>query len=174
MNCLSLNSCTICSLEKRNWVRDLCNSHRVMFLGLQETRMTRVDLFQVRGVWGNQNFDFISSCARGRSGGILSVWDPTLSQTESFVCTDNFIIVKGRWTNLDLQCFMVNVYSPQSIQVKKRLWDELREFILHHPRSYILFRDFNVVRNAEKRSGSVFCHLSATHFTDFIFMAGLS
>ena len=46
-------------------MRDLCNKNKVAFLGLQEIRMTSIDLFKVRGVWGNQNFDFVASSARG-------------------------------------------------------------------------------------------------------------
>ncbi|KAL4570718.1 hypothetical protein LXL04_026379 [Taraxacum kok-saghyz] len=92
--------------KKRKWVRDLCNSYHVMFLSLQETRMTQVDLFKVRNLWGNQNFQFASSGARGRSG----VWDPMAFQGGNIVSTDNFLVVKGRWVRSDCECYMVNVY----------------------------------------------------------------
>ena len=78
MNCLSLNICGTRTFLKRSWVKSLCMSNRVSFLGLQETRMTQVDVFCIKAMWGNCNFDFASSSARGSSGGILSVWDPNV------------------------------------------------------------------------------------------------
>lgn len=39
MNCLSLNLGSICASEKREWVLNLCDVHKVIFLGIQETRM---------------------------------------------------------------------------------------------------------------------------------------
>ena len=57
------------------------------FLGLQETRITLLDLFRVRSMWGNFNFGFafISSC--GRSIGLLVVWDLNVFIKNSVVCT---------------------------------------------------------------------------------------
>ena len=49
MNCHSLYIGTMRFVTKRNWVQDLYGVQRVMFLGLQETRMTQVDLFMVKG-----------------------------------------------------------------------------------------------------------------------------
>nr|GEX53455.1 RNA-directed DNA polymerase, eukaryota, reverse transcriptase zinc-binding domain protein [Tanacetum cinerariifolium] len=60
-------------LNKRRWVRDLCNLYKVNFLAIQETKMLHVDLWLLRQAWGNSNFDFASFSARGFSGGNLHV-----------------------------------------------------------------------------------------------------
>ncbi|GJS68653.1 RNA-directed DNA polymerase, eukaryota, reverse transcriptase zinc-binding domain protein [Tanacetum coccineum] len=69
MNCLSINVQGFGDLNKRRWVRDLCNLYKVNFLAIQETKMLHVDLWLLRQVCGNSNFDFASSSARGLSGG---------------------------------------------------------------------------------------------------------
>lgn len=68
MNCLSLNVQGLGDLNKRRWINGLCNLHKVNFLGVQETKLTQVDLWMVCQVWGNTHFDFASSSARGLSG----------------------------------------------------------------------------------------------------------
>nr|GFA61352.1 hypothetical protein [Tanacetum cinerariifolium] len=43
-----------------------------------ETKMTKLELFQSRSMWGKFNFDYGSSMARGRSGGLVTMWDPNI------------------------------------------------------------------------------------------------
>ncbi|KAL4583193.1 hypothetical protein LXL04_007759 [Taraxacum kok-saghyz] len=112
-----------------------------------ETRMTKVDLFKVRDVWGNQNFDFAVSSAR--------------------------VIVYGCWVRMDLHVFMVNVYTPQGVVEKRRLWNSIMAFMERNPGNYMFLGDFNAVRNADERAGSVLCHLSTNDFNEFISNAGL-
>lgn len=97
MNIISFNICGMGSVSKRSKISCLCNKHCVKFLGIQETFARRIDLFKVRALWGNNHFDFVSSSARGHSGGILSIWDPSLFNKKRVVCTDNTVIMEGVW-----------------------------------------------------------------------------
>ncbi|GKG51124.1 hypothetical protein Tco_0539248, partial [Tanacetum coccineum] len=38
--------------------RDLCLKHNVHFLGIQESKMTRLELFRIKSIWGNYAFDY--------------------------------------------------------------------------------------------------------------------
>ena len=53
MNVLSLNMCGIRDRVKRKRLANICNVHGVMFLGLQESRVSIVNLFELRSMWGN-------------------------------------------------------------------------------------------------------------------------
>lgn len=66
MNRLSLNLCGTRTLSKRNWVRSNCVQHGVSFFCIQETRMSQLNLFRVRSVWGKNTFDYVFSNAHGR------------------------------------------------------------------------------------------------------------
>lgn len=99
MNCLTLNIGSVHASKKWEWARKLCEVHKVMFLGLEETRMTQVDLLKITSVWGNINFDFATSSTRGFSGGILSIWDPLYFAKIRVLRTDNHVIVHGKWVS---------------------------------------------------------------------------
>ncbi|GJT60570.1 putative RNA-directed DNA polymerase, eukaryota, reverse transcriptase zinc-binding domain protein [Tanacetum coccineum] len=52
MNSLSINVQGFGDLNKRRWVHDLCNRHKVNFLALQETKLLHVDLWKIHQTWG--------------------------------------------------------------------------------------------------------------------------
>ncbi|GKE35949.1 RNA-directed DNA polymerase, eukaryota, reverse transcriptase zinc-binding domain protein, partial [Tanacetum coccineum] len=116
--------------------------------------MIRLELFRLKTMWGNFNFDYACSMSRGRSGGLISMWDPNTFSKEEIWCDDSFIIVKGRWKNAVGICFMINVYGPQDPHTKSALWNKLADFMHNHNGKFILFGDLNVVRNEQERFGS--------------------
>ncbi|GJY27504.1 RNA-directed DNA polymerase, eukaryota, reverse transcriptase zinc-binding domain protein, partial [Tanacetum coccineum] len=117
---------------KRFWIRDLCFKHNINFLGVQESKMTRLELFCLRSMWGNYSFDYACSMARGLSGGIISMWDPAVFTKENIWCNDNYVIVQGKWLNISHSYFMVNIYGPQDPTAKATLWSSLLSFAQHH------------------------------------------
>nr|GEW98038.1 hypothetical protein [Tanacetum cinerariifolium] len=60
-----------------------------------ETKMLRVDLWTLRQVWGNSQFDFTSTSAWGRLGGILCIWNKLLFHKERIISVDNYVAVQG-------------------------------------------------------------------------------
>ena len=121
MNVLSINMCGLRDGLKRRRISNLCSEHSISFLGVQETRVTTVNLFELKSLRGNFNFDFAVANARGLSGGLVSLWDPAAFLKEKITCTDNMIIVEGQWVYSKLHCFMINVYAPQSDVEKREL-----------------------------------------------------
>nr|GEV64123.1 RNA-directed DNA polymerase, eukaryota, reverse transcriptase zinc-binding domain protein [Tanacetum cinerariifolium] len=105
---------------------------------VQESKMTRLELFRLKSLWGNINFDYAYSMARGRSGGLIFIWDPNFFSKEAIWCDDNFIIVKGHWNNEVRDCFMINIYGPQESAAKSSLWNRLAEFMNQHNGKFIL------------------------------------
>nr|GFC63798.1 RNA-directed DNA polymerase, eukaryota, reverse transcriptase zinc-binding domain protein [Tanacetum cinerariifolium] len=59
-----------------------------------ETKMTKLELFQLRSMWGNFNFDYWCSMAKGRSGGLVTMWDPNVFVKKRMWCADNYIIIE--------------------------------------------------------------------------------
>ena len=95
MNVLSLNAQGLGEASKRKWVCKLCTVHHVIFLSIQEIKFTNIDLWGVRQLWGNMFFDFASSLARGRSGGILFIWNKTVFVSSRVRSYDNYLVVEG-------------------------------------------------------------------------------
>nr|GEZ44463.1 RNA-directed DNA polymerase, eukaryota, reverse transcriptase zinc-binding domain protein [Tanacetum cinerariifolium] len=63
-------------------------------LPMGETKMTKLELFQLRSMWGNFNFDYGCSMARGGSGGLVTMWDPNVFIKKRMWCADNYIIIE--------------------------------------------------------------------------------
>nr|GEV65731.1 hypothetical protein [Tanacetum cinerariifolium] len=81
--------------KKKQWVKKLCHSNQVNFLSIQETKLVSLDVFVVKILWGNMLFDFATSSARGRSGGILCVWDKLLFHKKRTYATEHCLCVEG-------------------------------------------------------------------------------
>ncbi|GJR64480.1 RNA-directed DNA polymerase, eukaryota, reverse transcriptase zinc-binding domain protein [Tanacetum coccineum] len=105
---------------------------------------------------GNYSFDYACSLARGRSGGLISMWDPNNFVKDDIWCDDAFITVKGRWKNSVEACYMINIYGPHDPLAKSALWDRICDFMHCNRGKYILFGDMNEVRNAQECYGSIF------------------
>nr|GEX42100.1 RNA-directed DNA polymerase, eukaryota, reverse transcriptase zinc-binding domain protein [Tanacetum cinerariifolium] len=71
--------------------------HHSENVATKETKMVSFDVFVDRAFWDNMLFDFATSSARGRSGGILCVWDKLLFQKKRTFSTDYCLYVKGTW-----------------------------------------------------------------------------
>ncbi|GJS87764.1 RNA-directed DNA polymerase, eukaryota, reverse transcriptase zinc-binding domain protein [Tanacetum coccineum] len=142
--------------------------------GVQESKMTRLEMFRLKSMWGNYSFNYACSLARGRSGGLISMWDPNNFVKEDIWCDDAFIIVKGQWKNTVGDCFMVNIYGPHNPLAKIELWNRIRDFMHTNRGKYILFGDMNEVRNAQERVGSMFSRNEAEVFNNFINDSNLS
>ncbi|GJS89701.1 RNA-directed DNA polymerase, eukaryota, reverse transcriptase zinc-binding domain protein [Tanacetum coccineum] len=154
-------------------ISKLCNKHNISFLGIQETHSPVVDPFIVKCFWGNFQFDYATCPSVGRSGGLVSVWDPNSFTKINVFPFDNVLIVEGNWTSTQMHCYMVNVYAPQEDRKKVILWNQILEFKEANPGHYIIFGDFNVVRTASERIGTVFNSKSTNVFNQFISNAHL-
>ncbi|GJZ09338.1 RNA-directed DNA polymerase, eukaryota [Tanacetum coccineum] len=136
--------------------------------GMQETKMSRMDLVMVRMVWGNSRFDFASSSAKGLSGDILCVWDPKMFVKNQIVSHDHFVTVEGVWNISNLRMQFITVYAPQDANAIFLLWYSLQILISRFNGESIIIGDFNVVRVPEERMGSGFNINMAESFNNFI------
>ncbi|PWA66939.1 hypothetical protein CTI12_AA322370 [Artemisia annua] len=67
---------------------------RLLNESVQESKMTHLELFRLKSMWGNYSFDYACSLARGRSGGIISIWDPAMFIKSNIWCGDHYLIVE--------------------------------------------------------------------------------
>ncbi|PWA42689.1 RNA-directed DNA polymerase, eukaryota, Reverse transcriptase zinc-binding domain protein [Artemisia annua] len=106
--------------------------------------------------------------ARGRSGGLIFMWDPSVFVKNNIWCGDNYTTVKGKWMNSVEDYFLINVYDPQQQPEKANLWAFLRSFIQDHSGKVVLFGDLNEVLDETERFDSSFTSGDAGIFNSFI------
>ena len=138
------------------------------FLAIQEIKVVQLDLWVVRQVWGNSNFDFATSSARGFSGGLLRVWNNSFFIKSMVVSFDNYIIVEGVWQPTKSPLMFISVYAPQSLEDKRRIWISLMLCVVKWGGPCVMVGDFNEVTDASERFGSIFNQSCATYFNKFI------
>ncbi|GJX72818.1 RNA-directed DNA polymerase, eukaryota [Tanacetum coccineum] len=56
------------SKTKKEWIKELCNNHKLSFIAIQETKMEKMSHMDVKFMWGNSNYDFVYSDSLGNSG----------------------------------------------------------------------------------------------------------
>nr|KAJ0186457.1 hypothetical protein LSAT_V11C900469030 [Lactuca sativa] len=125
-------------------------------------------------IWGSSNFQCEVVDPVGLSGGIASLWDPTLFRAADAIKGAGFLAIKGLWLTLKKKCGFINIYASQEPNEKKILWNRLHDLITSNPQCmWFVFGDFNAVRFPEERLGSIFCPNGAYFFNKFIYSAGL-
>nr|GEZ85377.1 RNA-directed DNA polymerase, eukaryota [Tanacetum cinerariifolium] len=82
---------------KKDWVKEICVSHKVKFLTLQETKMESITLFDVKCCWDNFAFDHVYSPVVGNSGGILCVWEKSSFKKLNSTVSDYCVMIRGTW-----------------------------------------------------------------------------
>ncbi|GJT64249.1 RNA-directed DNA polymerase, eukaryota [Tanacetum coccineum] len=158
---------------EKEWVKELNVHHKVNFLALQETKMDRITHMDVKCIWGNSNYQFVSCDSVGNSGGILCIWEANVFKKANVTISDNFIVIYGTWSSNNLKVLIVVVYAPQSTVLKRALWEYISLLISRWDGESIVMGDFNEVRSIDERLCSVFNHSSACIFNHFIETLGL-
>nr|GEY33682.1 RNA-directed DNA polymerase, eukaryota [Tanacetum cinerariifolium] len=122
---LSLSIQGLAQKAKKDWVKELCVSNKVNFLSLQETKMEKIELFNIKRCWGNFAFEYVYSEDVGNSGGILCVWDPNMFKKINDTVSDYFTMVRGMWVPNGKMLLIISVYAPHELSEKRMLWDYL-------------------------------------------------
>lgn len=129
---------------------------------IQETQLQNgVDETMVRNGWGDDNFGFEDIEATGRSGGILTIWDRSYFSVRESIKDRHFLVIYGHCCGSGIEFAIANVYAPQSISDKRKLWLDLSNLIKSRYVMWILMGDFNAVRRRDERLNSIFCPYTA-------------
>ncbi|XP_076892880.1 uncharacterized protein LOC143544733 [Bidens hawaiensis] len=159
---------------KADWVRGLKTSNGVHFLAIQETKKINIPGYLVSRLWGKYAFEYDSVDAEGRSGGILSVWDPSYFRKVGRIIHRRFLVTIGEIRLLGCEICFVNVYAPNDSREKRSLWTELLGLRASLNGMVVFMGDFNEVRSSVERRNLEFSQPNANVFNDFIERAGLT
>ena len=84
------------------WVRKLIIDHGVSVLALQETRTSNVGVKDIRKFWGNTDLEMAAVDSQGRSGGLVTVWDPKVFNMCKTEENQNFLLVSGYLKDVEM------------------------------------------------------------------------
>ncbi|KAI3704850.1 hypothetical protein L1987_75079 [Smallanthus sonchifolius] len=173
MNTLSINIRGFGVEKKAKWIRDLRVAEKVSFVAFQETNRANISDMEIGKFWGRSGWkmDFVNPT--GRSGGLLSVWDPGMFSLSSVVKDPNFLITSGFIKGETDLVNIVNIYAPQKSADKRALWGRLLAVKSAGSGLWLMAGDFNVVRRVDERKNSRFKPQCAIDFNSFVADADL-
>ncbi|KAJ0934874.1 putative RNA-directed DNA polymerase [Helianthus annuus] len=173
MNFLTLNLRGVSDSDKAVWVRDLKRVSKFSFLGIQETHQEGLLEDWCSRFWDRGPLAMDMVDAIGRSGGLLSMWDPNILAVDSVAKHRHFLLVSGCIKGVEERINILNIHAPNDQVVRRRLWDEFLELKASNPGMWVALGDFNDVRNEGERVNSSFDPYATAFFNDFISRAGL-
>ncbi|KAJ0519996.1 putative RNA-directed DNA polymerase [Helianthus annuus] len=173
MNILSVNLRGVGNSRKLDWIRGLKTSNKVHFLAIQESKLKDSSDFGFNFLWGRSIFERAVVESHGRSGGLVSMWDPTLFRCNEIIKDRNFLCVGGVIVASGIRLNLVNVYAPNDQTTRRELWANLLGLRNSRQGLWVFMGDFNDVRSPEERFNSEYVASNADAFNDFILSAAL-
>ncbi|KEH17203.1 endonuclease/exonuclease/phosphatase family protein [Medicago truncatula] len=151
---LSFNSRGLGAPEKRREINWLVSERKPTLLCIQESKLEVVDEFLCRSQWGSAPMGFYFKSSVGASGGIITVWDPSVLNVWMTVNIANCLIIKGTFIKNNEVFCLANIYAPCDNRGRQVLWDAVSNLLLlHGDVAWFVLGDFNVVRSSEERRG---------------------
>lgn len=160
-------------MGKSSWVRKLKVSNEVGFIMLQETQFQSLEGVDVSRLWGSGEFEFEYVDATGRSGGLISIWNPKVFVKTSIFKSRSMLVVSGYMKHDGQKVSYVNVYCPQKLVDKRVVWDAIKAIDMDDNGYWIVAGDFNSVRDRSDRRNSKFKEADTKEFNEFLEDAGL-
>ncbi|KAK8680001.1 hypothetical protein V6N13_108956 [Hibiscus sabdariffa] len=97
MRMLSWNVRGLGMAAKRHAVQKVIRQHRCELAVLQETKLEVVTDAIVRRIWIMDNFEYVFTPVKGRSGGIVVIWDKARFRLHGSLIQFRFVMVEGHW-----------------------------------------------------------------------------
>ncbi|XP_071729376.1 uncharacterized protein [Rutidosis leptorrhynchoides] len=154
--------------SKVGWFRRVRIKENPDIVLIQESKCGPVDEKWVEMIWGAPNFNFIQKPKVGKSGGMLTIWDPCVFKVSEAVEKQNFLAIKGRWIGKQNESIVVNIYGPYK-DGEKKMWDCLENLMSQsNDVEWVIRGDFNELRVQEERKNCQFIERRASWFNNFI------
>ncbi|KAD4982965.1 hypothetical protein E3N88_19636 [Mikania micrantha] len=173
MDFQSINIRGVGNIAKVDWIKSIKIRNKIHFICIQETQLADCSRLPIKQIWGYRQLESDYVNAQGRSGGLLSIWDPGVFKNLGVNKGTNFLHFFGSVVGLDDVLNVVNVYAPQVASSRQVLWEALLNLMGDYNGMWILLGDFNEVRHSAERLNSDFDDRGARIFNDFIYRASL-
>ncbi|XP_021971621.1 uncharacterized protein LOC110866782 [Helianthus annuus] len=119
MNFLSINICGLGSDVKSAWIKGLKLENKISFLAIQEIQIGDFSFDAASKLWGNNYLEMDFMGVTGRSGGLVSIWDPNLFRAQGVSKDRYFLHIWGHLVGSNQFINIINVYAPRRVSEKK-------------------------------------------------------
>lgn len=156
------------SVAKRNF-KDYIFGKKISIFCLQETKCENVLKQGSNFIQNLGSFKCSLQPSSGLSGGLITGWNLNLVQCVALTQSSNWIWNSFKSTSGEHFFHVVNVYSPQSLDRKRVLWEDLRSILDCIGEEAVCFLgDFNCVRSSNERFNCEYRKIETREFNDWI------
>lgn len=111
--------------------------------------------------------EFMSVDSEGTAGGLLCIWYPEVFQLGACCSSRRFILLSSTIFN-SFECVLLNIYAPNDVGGKGKLWDSLLKLKQGFPKPWCLCGDFNEIRHIGEKKGCSRRERGMTELNEFI------
>ena len=151
---LSWNARGLCKAEKRRGLKALIKVNKAKMVLVQETKKASLSRFFAQSIWVGSEFEFAGVDAIDSAGGLLCVWERNFFKLQNVKCSRHFILLSGKILP-DFDCVIVNIYAPNKVLKRKKLWDSLLKIRREFDYPWCLGGDLNEIRSMGKGKGDL-------------------
>ncbi|GMI84708.1 hypothetical protein HRI_002140100 [Hibiscus trionum] len=116
--------------EKVRAVTKVVKSKKAKMAFLQESKMSLFAPSLIKRLKGRLFSECVFSPSVGASGGLISLWDGNFFRVRSSMVTDRWIGLVGLFVSCSSECLLINLYAPNDLPSRKRVFEEISEFIV--------------------------------------------
>ena len=80
---------------KRKWVGEMVKLHKPAAIAIQETHVGSLNEAFIHDIWDNNSCDSCGVASLGKSGGLCTIWNPSLFGKIGLVEDSNFLAMTG-------------------------------------------------------------------------------
>ncbi|CAL9004761.1 unnamed protein product [Prunus brigantina] len=167
MKIISWNVRGLGSKRKRVVVKDQLLRLNPDIVILQETKKEVFDRRLAAGIWGSRFKEWVYAPSRGRSGGIVVMWNSQTISISDFEIGEFSVSIRivdgsgGDW-------WLSGIYGPCHSRDRRIFWEELAGLFGLCGNKWCIGWDFNVVRFVSEKSNGGRMTSSMKNFNDFI------
>lgn len=155
MKLMSYNIRGVGSQIKKKEIQESIRKFKLDVTCLQESKIEGATEEICRSICGSNDCGWAASDSIGRSGGIITLWNPNKFIASSTWNMQGAVVVNGVWGTDRLRCCIVNVYAACPLGERLDLWDRLQSIIFQNSDVCLcLAGDFNSIRFENGRSGA--------------------
>lgn len=133
--------------EKRRDVKELILKVRADVCCLQESKLEIVNQRTIKAIWGRSVCDWDFAKSEGNSGGLITVWNPTVFTKMSAWSCKEFLVINGFLVEDGKRCSIINIYGSNQATQSYALWDQLSILVSQGKDDCLcLVGDFNSIR----------------------------
>ncbi|XP_058765931.1 uncharacterized protein LOC131639452 [Vicia villosa] len=156
------------SLIKRKSISNIIIQGKADIFLIQELKLKEVGIEVAGSLWQKESIGWSFSASEGRSGGLITLWKEYFMSAILSFRGIGYLGTKLNWKGSTI--YIVNIYSPCSIQGRKDLWKEiigLRDKFSNG--EWLVGGDFNSTKNRSERKGCIVARNSERRlFSSFI------